>query len=94
MSFNTPEPIVSSERYAVTDLDGRKPGDVSDFVGPISALIERNGRTHRVVGMGGEVDGAVRIYEKDAGADGKDVRVWNLTQEDDGSFTVIHGAPL
>ena len=43
MSFNTPEPIVSSERYVVTDLDGRKPGDVSDFVGPISALIDRNG---------------------------------------------------
>ena len=94
MSFITPEPIVSSERYAVTDLNGRKPGDVSDFVGPISALIERNGRTHRVVGMGGEVDGSLRIYEKDTGADGKDVRVWNLTQEDDGSFTVIHGAPL
>ena len=94
MSFNTPEPIVSSERYAVTDLDGRKPGDVSDFVGPISVLIERNGQTHRVVGMGGEVDGSLRIYEKDTGADGKDVRVWNLTQEDDGSFTVIHGAPL
>ena len=93
MSFITPEPIVSSERYAVTDLNGRKPGEVSDFVGPISALIERNGRTHRVVGMGGEVDGALRIYEKDAGADGKDVRVWNLTQEDDGSFSVIHGAP-
>ena len=62
-------------------------------MGPISTLIERNGQMHRVVGMGGEVDGAVRIYEKDPGADGKDVRVWNLTHEDDGSFTVIHGAP-
>ena len=92
MSFNTPEPIVSSERYAVTDLDGRKPGDVSDFVGPISALIERNGRRPgRRHGRGG--GRRLRIYEKDAGADGKDVRVWNLTQEDDGSFTVIHGAP-
>ena len=94
MSLNAPEPIVSSERYVVIDLDGRKPGDLSDFVGWISALIERHGQTHRVVGTAGEVDGAVRIYEKDAGADGKDVRVWNLTQEDDGSFTVIHGAPL
>jgi hypothetical protein len=68
MSFNPPEPIVSSEWYVVTDLDGRKPGDVSDFVGPISALIERNGKTHRIVGTAGEVDGGVRIYEKDAGA--------------------------
>ena len=93
MSLNTPEPIVSSERYVVADLDGRTPGDPSDFVGPISMLIERNEQMHRVVGMGGEVDGAVRIYEKDTGADGKDVRVWNLTHEDDGSFSVIHGAP-
>jgi hypothetical protein len=94
MSLNTPEPIVSSAPYVVTDLDGRKPGQVSDFVGSISALIERNGQTHQVVGTGGEVDGSVRIYEKDAGADGRDVRVWDLTQADDGSFTVIHGAPL
>jgi hypothetical protein len=94
MSLNTPEPIVSSERYVVTDLDGRKPRDPSDFVGPISALIERNGQIHRVVGVGGEVDGVVRIYEKDTGADGKDVRVWDLTHEDDGSFSVVHGAPL
>ena len=94
MSLNTPEPIVSSERYVVTDLDGRKPGDPSDFMGPICALLERNGRIHRVLGVGGEVDGAVRIYEKDTGPDGKDVRVWNLTQDDDGSFSLIHGGPL
>jgi hypothetical protein len=93
MSLNTPEPIVSSERYVVTDLDGRQPRDPSDFIGPVCALIERHGQLHRIVGMGGEVDGAVRIYEKDQGPDGKDVRVWNLIHEDDGSFTVIHGAP-
>jgi len=93
MSLNYPEPIVSSERYVVIDVDGRKPGDLSDFTGWITAVIERNGQTHRLLGTGGEVDGAVRIYEKDAGPDGKDVRVWSLTEEDDGSFTVIHGAP-
>lgn len=93
MSLNTPEPVVSSERYVVTDLDGRKPVDPSDFVGPISALIERNGQTHQVTGRGGEVDGAVRIYEKDSGPDGKDVRVWDLTHEDDGTFSVTHGGP-
>ena len=76
MSLNTPEPIVSSERYLVTDLDGQQPVDPSDFVGPVSALIERNGQSHRVIGTGGEVDGAMRIYEKDHGPDGKDVRVW------------------
>ena len=52
MSLNTPEPIVSSERYVVTDLDGRRPGDPSEFMGPIVALIERNGQIHRVVGHG------------------------------------------
>jgi hypothetical protein len=61
-------------------------------MGPICALIERNGQVHRVVGVGGEVGGAVRIYEKDTGPDGKDVRVWNLIHEDDPSFTVTHGA--
>jgi hypothetical protein len=93
MSLNTPEPVVSSERYVVIQLDGRRPVDPSDFVGPISALIERNGKTHQVTGRGGEVDGAVRIYEKDSGPDGKDVRVWDLTKEDDGTFSVTHGGP-
>jgi hypothetical protein len=93
MSLNTPEPVISSERYVVTDLGGRPPLDASDFVGPISAMIERNGHPYRLAGVGGEVDGALRIYEKDTDADGKDVRVWDVLREDDGTFSVIHGGP-
>jgi hypothetical protein len=93
MSLNTPEPVIPSERYVVTTVDGRTPSGVSDFVGAITVTVERNGSSHELTGTAGEVDGALRLYEKGIGGGGKDVRVWDVTQEADGTFSVMHGGP-
>jgi hypothetical protein len=93
MTLHTPEPVISSQRYVVTELDGRRPSEASAFVGTVSMTIESNGDAHHICGTGGEVDGALRIYEKGVDGEGKDVRVWDLTLEDDGTFSVMHGGP-
>jgi|tagenome__1003787_1003787.scaffolds.fasta_scaffold18756973_1 hypothetical protein len=93
MTLHTPEPVISSQRYVVTEVDGRRPSDPSAFVGTVSMTVESDGTSHHICGTGGDVDGALRVYEKGADGEGKDVRVWDVTLEDDGAFSVMHGGP-
>jgi len=93
MTLHTPEPVVSSQRYVVTEVDGRRPTDASDFVGTVSMTVENDGASHHICGTAGEVDGALRVYEKGVDGEGKDIRVWDVTLEDGGAFSVMHGGP-
>ena len=93
MTLHTPEPVISSKRYVVTELDGRPPTDTADFVGTVSMTVESVGSSHQICGTAGEVDGALRIYEKGVDGEGKDIRVWDVTLEEDGVFSVMHGGP-
>ena len=45
-----------------------------------------NGQTRRVIGSGAHRSGSVRFHQKDPGPDGKDIRVWTITEGADGTF--------
>ena len=44
------------------------------------------GTTLSVVGEGTEIDGAVRLCQKDRGPAHRNVRVWTVTDQGDGTF--------
>ncbi len=92
MSFLANEPVGSGQLYQVTDVDGRTPSSLGNFTGDVCLTLIRNGRAVQMLGSGCAVaDDGVRFHQKDPGPDGKDIRVWTITQCGDGGFLA---APL
>lgn len=83
MIFTVDEPVISGECYTVLDVDGHRPAVLADFAGDTVMTLLKNGQTRRVLGAGTETSGSVRFHEKEAGPDGKDVRVWLITVRGD-----------
>ena len=79
MTTATQEPVVSGHRYTVTLVDGRRPTGLADCMGERVLTMVGNGLSHRVAGTGMEHTGRVRFHQKDLGPDGKDVRVWTIS---------------
>jgi hypothetical protein len=92
MTHFTPEPVISGWPYAVTEVAGRPPQTFDEFVHHGRFVIDRDGTPYEVVGTGVLVEDGVRFHEKDMGHDGKDVRVWQVTRIEDGTFMVQHAA--
>jgi hypothetical protein len=90
MSFSAPEPIASATPYAVTAVGGRAPRRLTDFVGDRTFTLKNSDRPYDVAGVGADHGDVVRFHEKDAGRDGKDVRVWQITLAADGGFVAEH----
>ncbi len=87
MTYLADEPVGSGQHYPVTDVDGRTPITLDNFTGDVCMTVIRNGRAVQMLGSGCAVDGdGVRFHQKDPGRDGKDVRVWTVTQGRDGTF--------
>ena len=87
MTFPTPQPVVSGVPYAVREVDGRTPTSLEDFIGASVAMtVEGATGTHVVRGAASRVDGVVKLYEKSDDGVGKDMRTWQISAEDDGSF--------
>ena len=85
MTMAAQEPVVSGHRYTVTLVDGRRPTGLADCVGERLLTLVGNGLSHRVAGTGMEHTGRVRFHQKDLGPDGKDVRVWTISDSGGGS---------
>jgi hypothetical protein len=79
MTMATDGPVISGLAYAVTEIDGRPPTGLSDCVGERTMTLVGNGLSHRVRGTGIDHLGGIRFHQKDLGPDGKDVRVWTIT---------------
>jgi hypothetical protein len=77
---------VSGQAYTITDVAGRPPLSLTDFENGASVTIVRNGSAQRLLGSGERTPDGLRFHQKDAGADGKDVRVWAITEVGDGTF--------
>jgi hypothetical protein len=85
MTMAAQEPVVSGHRYTVSLVDGRRPMGLADCVGERLLTLVGNGLSHRVAGTGMEHTGRVRFHQKDLGPDGKDVRVWTISDSGGGS---------
>ena len=66
-------------------MDGRRPTGLADCVGERLLTLVGNGLSHRVAGTGMVHTGRVRFHQKDLGPDGKDVRVWTISDPGGGS---------
>jgi hypothetical protein len=89
-SFPT-SPVASGRPYHVIACRGRVPTALGDFEGESEFTLSTGTGTTLVRGVGAAHEDWVRFHEKDAGQDGKDVRVWHITQEADGGFTAATG---
>ena len=90
MTMAAEEPVVSGQRYTVTEVDGRPPTGLASCIGERGLTLVLNGLIHRVVGTGMEHSGRVRFHQKDLGPDGKDVRVWTISDPGDDSLLAEH----
>lgn len=87
---DTPKSVISGVSYPVTSVAGAAPADLAAFFGDTVFVLDMAGRAYEVKGSGSELGGQVRFHEKSDVA-GKDVRVWHVSQEEDG-FSAIHVA--
>jgi hypothetical protein len=78
--------VISGVPYVVTEVAGRPPMTLSDFVGRVKFTASRQDQSCHISGIGSETSTGVRFNEKD-GNTGNDVRVWQITRaEPGGSF--------
>lgn len=92
MTFLADEAVGSGQLYPVTDVDGRTPRSLADFRGAVCVTLIRNGEAVQMLGEGCEAQTGVRFHQKDPTRDGKDVRVWAITEALDGSFVASPAA--
>jgi len=81
------EPVESGAQYLITGVDGRAPAGLLDFAGEVSISLAKNGKELEMVGCGAEASGEVRFHQKDPGLHERDVRVWIITEQDEGRFS-------
>ena len=55
---------------------GARPRELGDFAGQTSFVLDLDREEYDVRGDGVEVEGLVRVFEKDDDGQGKDIRVW------------------
>jgi hypothetical protein len=73
-------------------VDGRPPTGLAGCVGERVLTLAMNGLSHRMFGTGVEHSAGVRFHQKDLGPDGKDVRVWMISDPGDNSLLAEHCA--
>lgn len=82
-----PPPVASGQQYTVTEVDGRHPQSLADFIGDIHLLMSRNDQVFQLRGAGAPApSGSVRFYQKDLAQHDRDIRVWTINESDDTTF--------
>jgi hypothetical protein len=91
LTSHTPRPVVSGVPYRVRQVHGRVPRELTDFAGQALFVLTVDGEDYEVRGPGIEIEGVVRVFEKDDLGHGKDIRVWTVRRHADGDeFTAEH----
>jgi hypothetical protein len=85
----TTQAVASGVAYRVTSVADGTPTSLDQFVGTAEFTIALGDPTYRVCGEGDRAADHVRFHEKDDV--GKDVRVWHVTQVEQG-FAAEHVA--
>ena len=86
MTFFAADPISSGRPYRVLAAGGQAPSTLDQFLGDARFTIAKDAAESLVCGVGSLHEGWVRFQEKDVEHDGKDVRVWQISQDDSGAF--------
>ena len=87
MDSSAADPVNSGRPYGVVLAeDGGDSATLGQFVGHTSFTIDKDGAESQIAGEGVAHDGGVRFHEKDA-VHGKDVRVWQISEESGGGFS-------
>lgn len=89
MTFFTADPISSGRPYIVLTAAGEAPSTLDQFLGEAHFTIAKDGADSLVCGLGSLREGGVRFHEKDVEHDGKDVRVWQISQDGSGAFVAV-----
>ena len=85
MTFLPASPVASGRPYHVKACRGRVPTALADFEGEADFILSTERGATAVRGVGAiHGDNCVRFHEKDVDHDGKDVRVWHITQRSGG----------
>ena len=87
MTMTADEPVGSGQTYAVIEVDGHRPSGLDDFVAESTITVVRGSERHRVIGAGTPSDSGIRFHQKDLETGGKDIRVWVIKQDNDGTFS-------
>jgi hypothetical protein len=86
MTFFAADPISSGRPYRVLAAGGQAPSTLDQFLGEASFTIAKDGAESLVSGLGSPHEAGVRFHEKNVAHDGKDVRVWQISQDSSGAF--------
>lgn len=86
MSLVPNEPATAG-LYPVTDVAGRHPHILTDFIGATTITVSTDAGPRRLVGVGGLTDRGIEFRQKDAaGAGGRNLRVWAISEDRDMTF--------
>ena len=72
--------------YPVTEVAGREPEGLADFVGATTVELAEDERAVRLVGTGVESDGAVKFREREFSSAAQDGSMWTIIDGGDGEF--------
>ena len=72
-----------SGRYPVSEVNGRRPEGLDEFVGSASFTVVKDGMSYRVVGTGRRSDGTIRFQQQHLGGNGQDIRAWAISDAGD-----------
>jgi len=86
MTTTADEPVESGAQYLITGVGGHTPAGLLDFAGEVSISLAKNGKQLEMMGCGAEDSGEVRFHQKDPGLHERDVRVWTITEQNNGRF--------
>lgn len=84
MTYDTPDLVISGVPFPVTEVDGRVPSTLEDFVDDVTFVVADRSGPRTVIGAGHREGDQVRVHEKAAHGSGKDVRVWCVRATADG----------
>lgn len=77
--------VVSGCAYTVTEVAGRPPVSLDDFVGDTDFTAVRQDQQCGVSGCGSKDDAVVRFHEKRGGG-GRDLRIWQVTLAEENTY--------
>jgi hypothetical protein len=88
MTSFTHESLASGRPLSVTAVAGQSTDDLGALSGEAETTftVDNDGSPYEVQGAGAPEGDAVRFYEKDNGAAGRDVRVWLVERAADGGL--------
>ncbi|HEY5882295.1 MAG TPA: hypothetical protein VIU11_25520 [Nakamurella sp.] len=73
--------------YPVIDVDGRRPGVLTDFIEATTITVAVASEPRRLVGLGRLTDRGLEFHQQDvADADGTDARTWAISEDGDETF--------